>query len=66
MNAITAGTTSNSWVHIGKNNKETKKEMDDGIPEIIRERLSNERTEGKKNCSKIQVFSVAFGVAYLV
>jgi hypothetical protein len=66
-------------VHIRKNKRETKKEMNDGILEVIKERLSNERTEErglfspqksdteeKKKCSKIHVFSVAFGVAYLV
>lgn len=53
--------------------------MNDGIPEVIKERLSEERTEergllspwkldieDKKKCSKINVFSVTFGVAYLV
>jgi hypothetical protein len=45
MNANTARVTSNTWVHVRKNKRETKKEMNDGTPEVIKERLSNEGTE---------------------
>jgi hypothetical protein len=32
-------------VDITKNKRETKEEMNSGIPEVIKERISNERTD---------------------
>jgi hypothetical protein len=39
MNESTTQATFNSWVDIRKNKMETKKEMNDGMPEVIKQRL---------------------------
>jgi uncharacterized membrane protein len=51
MNVSTVVVTSYTWVRIRKNKRKTKKEMNDGILEVIKERLSNEVTEERGSFS---------------